>query len=70
MSGYTTLPKILDEPYFLYVTLNQQYIYMYIFRIKSCISAGEDKNIPVSIDGGKWYALKLEKNQAKYICAI
>ena len=34
---------------------------MYIFRIKSCISAGEDKNIPVSIDGGKWYALKLEK---------
>ena len=29
MSGYPTLPKILDEPYFLYVTLNQQYIYVY-----------------------------------------
>ena len=29
--------------------------------MKSCISAGEQDNIPISIDGGKWYTLRIEK---------
>ena len=29
--------------------------------MKSCISAGEQDNIPISIGEGKWYTLKIEK---------
>ena len=29
--------------------------------MKSCISAGEQNNIPISIGEGKWYTLKIEK---------
>ena len=29
--------------------------------MKSCISAGEQDNIPISIDGGKWFTLRIEK---------
>ena len=29
--------------------------------MKNCISAGEQDNITICIDGGKWYALKMEK---------
>ena len=29
--------------------------------MKSCISAGEQDNIPISIGEGKWYTLEIEK---------
>ena len=36
-------------------------ITLYIFRCHSCLKAGEDGDIHVAIDGGKWYALKVQK---------
>ena len=34
--------------------------------MKSCISAGEQDNIPISIGEGKWYTLKIEKINKMY----
>ena len=52
---------VIIKYFLMYIHVFFCYGYHYYFRVHDCINAGSSKAIDVSMDNGKWFALKKNK---------